>query len=205
MLKIRENKKIQYLLTVPLCLMAATFFLFGLTGCDSRQDERIKNFSVLNPQMDFTLKDQDGNDFHLKDHRGKAVLLFFGYISCPDICPVTLSKLSRAYHLLGKKAEHVLTVFVTIDPERDTQEKMKEYLKYFKLKIVGLTGTKTEIDQVVNAYKAFYAKVETKSAAGYLMDHSDLVYLIDAHGRVVELIHFDDEATRIAKLIEKNF
>lgn len=187
-----------FILTTMICV------LLSLTACDARKDEKLRTYSVLNPDLDFTLKDQDGRVFHLKDHRGKTVLLFFGYISCPDVCPVTLSKLSRAFHLLGKQADNVLTVFVTIDPERDTPEKMKEYLKYFKLKIVGLTGSKSEIDQVVNAYKGYYAKAETDSAAGYLMDHSDLVYLIDKAGRVVELIHFDDEAVKIAQLIRQN-
>ena len=196
--KIRRWIRLYSLIFVA-CLSVVSF------GCDSRpKSERLKMFKILNPEQDFTLKDQDGKDFHLKDHRGKVILLFFGYISCPDICPVTLSKLSRAYHLLGNKAENILTVFVSIDPQRDTPEKMKEYLKYFKLKIVGLTGTKAEIDKVVDAYKASYQKVETDSAAGYLVDHSDLVYLIDGQGRVVDLIHFDDEASKVAELIKKN-
>jgi protein SCO1/2 len=191
-------------LTVSLIVIAVMTFMLVFSNGDQTKRDRIKNYSVLNPEMDFTLKDQDGNDFHLKDHRGRLILLFFGYISCPDICPVTLSKLSKAFHLLGNKADNVLTVFISVDPERDTREKLKEYLKYFKLNMVGLTGTKSEIDQVINAYKGYYAKVETNSAAGYLIDHSDLVYLIDKQGRVVDLIHFDDESARVAQMIKEN-
>lgn len=177
--------------------------LISLGGCDSKaKNDRIKNFSVLNPDKDFTLKDQDGNDFHLRDHRGKVVLLFFGYLTCPDICPVTLSKLSRAYQLLGERSKNVLTLFITIDPSRDTPQKIKEYLDFFKLNAIGLTGTQEEINKVVDALKANYQKVETDSAAGYLMDHSDYVYLIDGQGRVNELIHTDDTAEKIAGLIK---
>ena len=189
----------RYLMIVLIC----GFFVSSL-GCESKEkSEKIKGFAILNPDKDFVLKDQNGDVFHLKDHRGVVVLLFFGYISCPDVCPVTLSKLSRAYHLLGEQAGKVLTVFVTVDPDRDTPEKIKEYLGYFKLNAVGLTGTKEEVDRVVDVFKASYQKVETGSAAGYLMDHSDYVYLIDGQGRVNELIHTDDTAEKIAGLIKR--
>lgn len=187
-----------------LTLMCAAAVLISLPGCKPRQNAKnIEMYAQLNPQNDFTLTDQDGKLFHLKDHRGQVVLLFFGYISCPDICPMTISRLSRVYDLLGEKRQKVLTVFVTIDPERDTPERIKEYLSYFKLKTVGLTGTKEEIDRVVNAYKASYQKVEMDSAAGYLMDHSDYVYLIDGQGRVNALIHTDDQVGKIAGLIKE--
>lgn len=188
---------------IGVVLAVSIVFLMTLGWTRQKNQQAIKYYAVMNPEFDFSLKDQDGRDFHLRDHRGQIVLLFFGYLTCPDICPVTISKLSRAYRLLGNDAKKILTVFVTVDPERDSPEKLKEYLKYFKLNMVGLTGTKKEIDKVVDSYKASYKKVETDSAAGYLMDHSDLVYLIDTQGRVVDLIHFDDEADRIAQLIKK--
>ena len=195
---IRLKHKKKFLITV----LVLGFFVF-LVVYEARQNaQHLQTFVALNPDRDFTLTDQDGKVFHLKDHRGEVVLLFFGYITCPDICPVTLSKLSRVYHLLGGKVNKVLTVFVTIDPERDTMEKIKEYIGYFKLNAVGLTGTKEEIDGVVGAYKAFYEKVETNSAAGYLMDHTDYVYLIGPEGGVNDLIHRDDEPRKIVKLIK---
>src|ERR1700689_4208713 len=94
-------------------------------GCEKPDSKSADNdYGVINPQRDFTLHDQDGNIFHLKDHRGQIVLLFFGYTTCPDVCPTTLSKLARVYLLLGPMSRKVLTVFVTIDPQRDTPQKL---------------------------------------------------------------------------------
>lgn len=185
------------------CSLFLCLSLGGL-GCESRQaSHKGEIYAGLNPQRDFTLTDQDGKPFHLKDHRGQIVLLFFGYLSCPDICPMTISKLSRVYELIGEKRDNVLTLFVTVDPERDTPEKIKEYLSYFKLKTVGLTGTKTEIDKVVSIYGGSYEKVKVDSAAEYLIDHSDYVYLIDGEGRVNALIHTEDQVQKIAGLIKE--
>lgn len=170
---------------------------------DHEEGPALTKGDALNPSGDFTLRDQDGQPFHLRDHRGKAVLLFFGYLSCPDICPATLSKLARVYALLGDQKDKVLTAFVTVDPDRDTQAKLKEYLSYFRVKAVGLTGTKDEIDAVVNAYKGIYERVETDSAMGYLFNHSDYVYVIDGQGQVQALFHPEEKAETIARAVQK--
>ncbi len=170
-----------------------------LIGCEKPSSGE----GVLNPQRDFTLHDQNGGVFHLRDHRGQIVLLFFGYTSCPDECPATLSKLVRVYTLLGPLGKKVLTVFVTIDPKRDTPRKLKEYLSYFKINSLGLTGTKQEIDAVVDAYKATYEKVQTNSSAmGDMFDHTDLLYLIDTQGKTTHLFHPEDDARQIAQIIK---
>ncbi len=163
------------------------------------------DFGALNPQRDFTLHDQDGKIFHLKDHRGQIVLLFFGYTSCPDECPTTLSKLARVYTLLGPgMKQKVLTVLVTIDPRRDTPQKIKEYLQYFNINAMGLTGTKQEIDAVVDSYKATYVKVETNSSAlGYMFDHTDYLYLIDTRGATSHLFHPEDRPKDMAQIIKR--
>ncbi|MBP9855361.1 MAG: SCO family protein [Candidatus Omnitrophica bacterium] len=85
---------------------------------------------------------------------------------------------------MGDQRQEILTIFVSVDPERDTPEKIKEYLEYFNIHAVGLTGTKKEVDSVVNAYKASYEKVDTGSALGYLLNHSDYLYLIDWERKV---------------------
>jgi len=169
------------------------------------RDQSGMDYGVINPQRDFTLHDQDGKIFHLKDHRGQVVLLFFGYTSCPDECPATLSKLARVYALLGQPIrQKVLTVFVTIDPQRDTAQKLKEYMQYFNINAMGLTGTKQEIDAVVDSYKATYEKVETNSSAlGYMFDHTDYLYLIDAQGKTSYLFHLEDKAQDMAQVIRE--
>jgi len=173
-------------------------------GCEKPENKPAENdYGVINPQRDFILHDQDGKIFHLKDHRGEIVLLFFGYTTCPDVCPTTFSKLARVYALLGPLRQKVLTVFVTIDPPRDTPQKLKEYLQYFNINAMGLTGTKQEIDAVVDSYKATYDRVETNSSAlGYMFDHTDYLYLIDTQGKTSHLFHPEDKAQDMAQIIE---
>lgn len=191
------------LLAMTLCLSLGICIPWA--GCESQEGKSTDtNYSVLNPQKDFTLHDQDGHIFHLKDHRGQFIILFFGYTSCPDVCPTTLSKLARVYMLLGPMRQKVLTVFVTIDPQRDTAQKLKEYLKYFNINAIGLTGTKQEIDAVVDSYKATYVKVQTNSSAlGYMFDHTDYLYLIDTQGATSHLFHPEDNAQDIAQIIKR--
>ncbi len=174
----------------------------SLGGCEER-DERYQDYKLINPSRDFTLKDQDGKWFHLKDHRDEVVLLFFGYISCPDVCPTTFSKLARVYTLLADKRQKVLTVFVSVDPERDTPEKLKEYLDFFNVHAVGLTGTKEEVDAVADAYKITYEKVDTSSALGYMINHTDYLFLIDKSGKVRYLFRPQDKAEKIAEVVKK--
>ena len=155
-------------------------------GCENQTNKPAGMDEALNPSRDFNLHDQDGNVFHLKDHRGEIILLFFGYTTCPDVWPTTLSKLARVYALLGAGGKKVLTLFVTIDPGRDTPHKLKEYLQYFDISWDGLNRHKTG-DQTGRGrcdYKATYEKVVTDfpSALGYMFDHTDYVYLIDTEG-----------------------
>jgi len=179
--------------------------VISCAGCDNQVNKPADMGASLNPQQDFTLHDQDGGIFHLKDHRGQIILLFFGYTSCPDVCPTTLSKLARVYTLLGASMrQKLLTIFITVDPKRDTAEKLKEYLQYFNINAMGLTGTKQEIDTVVDRYKATYEKVETSSSAlGYMFDHTDYLYLIDTHGATVHLFHPDDKASDMVQIIKE--
>jgi len=158
---------------------------------------------AFNPTGDFTLTEDNGKIFHLRDHRGKVVLLFFGYTSCPGVCPLTLSKLARARTLLGAASQEVMTVFVTVDPQHDTSARQREYLGYFDINAVGLTGTKTQIDKVVHAYNASYEQVPTKSALGYIINHTSIVYLIDKQGKVRYLFHQDDSPEKMANIIRE--
>ncbi len=121
---------------------------------------------------EFELTDQDGERFRISEARGKVVLLFFGYTSCPDVCPMTMSKLTQAFRALGPDAEGVLTVFVSLDPERDTPERIESYLSFYGMKAVGLTGSKEEIDAVVELHKASYHTEPVDSAIEYLISHS---------------------------------
>lgn len=146
----------------------------------------------------FTLTNQDGRPFQLENLRGRVVLLFFGYTSCPDACPTTLSKLARVYKLLGQQSDRVVTLFISVDPGRDTPRVLKDYLKYFRLNSVGLTGTKEEIDRVVQLYGARYEIEKSDSAAGYHINHSTDLYLIDQKGEVAHRFKYEAGTKEIA-------
>ena len=152
---------------------------------------------------DFALVDQHGARFELQNLRGQPAMLFFGYTYCPDICPVTLSKMGRVYQLLGEDQQELTTLFVTVDPKRDTQEKLAEYLDYFAIDAIGLRGDKEEIDQVVRQYGAHYSLGEEQ--ASYLVDHSTYTYLIDQQGKVRFLFRQSDGPELMAAVTEQLF
>lgn len=156
---------------------------------------------------DFKLTGDDGRPVTLADFRGRLVLLFFGYTACPDICPTTLSRLGRAYSLLAKKGiprSEVQTLFITVDPARDTPDKIRKYLTYFGVNAIGATGSEAEIERVAKSYAAtFWREEEPASAAGYLMNHTTSIYLIDRVGKVRHSFDFEDPPERIAELVER--
>jgi len=131
---------------------------------------------------EFTLTNQEGVKVGLSDFKDKVVLIFFGYTHCPDICPMTMSVMNNVVEQLGDKADQVQVVFVTVDPKRDTEEKLKNYIPYYNESFIGLTGTAEEIDKVADDYNIFYSKEEVKSASDYLMGHNSSVFLIKPNG-----------------------
>jgi protein SCO1/2 len=134
------------------------------------------------PAANFELTNQVGDKFELSDQRGKLVLMFFGYTHCPDVCPLTLSNMKYIREQLGEKADEVSFVFVTVDPERDTQERLREFLQVFDASFIGLTGTRAELEPVWKSYGVYQAKQEVGSSAGYLVDHTARTYVIDQDG-----------------------
>lgn len=136
----------------------------------------------------FTLTDHTGTVRTEKDYHGKLMLIYFGYSFCPDVCPTALQVMSVALQNLGGKADPVIPIFITVDPERDTAKHLSDYVKNFHARMVGLTGSAEQIKQAAKVYRVYYRKAEP--AAGdppkdYLMDHSSVVYLMDREGRYV--------------------
>jgi cytochrome oxidase Cu insertion factor (SCO1/SenC/PrrC family) len=132
----------------------------------------------------FTLTDQNGAIRHDTDYRGKYMLVFFGYTYCPDVCPTTLSILSAALDKIAGKAERVVPIFISIDPERDTPEAMKTYLSAFGPRFVGLTGSVADVTAAARAYHVYFQKHPTPGGS-YSMDHSSVIYLMGPDGRYV--------------------
>jgi protein SCO1/2 len=134
------------------------------------------------PAADFELTDQHGQTFRLSDQRGKVVLIFFGYTHCPDVCPVTLSEFKQIKSKLGNQVDDISFVFITVDPERDTLEKLGDHLANFDAGFIGLSGDRSSLEEVWMSFGVYQAKQETGSAAGYLVDHTARVYAIDVDG-----------------------
>lgn len=134
---------------------------------------------------DFELTGHDGQPFALQSLRGKVVLIFFGYSSCPDACPTTLSKLSSVARRLGDDRSKIQALYVSVDPDRDTPPVLKADMENFSIGALGLTGKKDDIDKVVKQYAAAYEIVPTpESAANYTISHTTSVYALDTQGRV---------------------
>ena len=141
---------------------------------------------------DFRLESLQG-PVSLGDLRGKVVLLFFGYTSCADICPISLSRIGACLSSLeDEQAEHVRGLFVTLDPERDTAQRMHQYAEFFHPNIVGLTGAREAIDEVTARYGvAWERKSSPGSALGYSISHPDTVFLLDGNGKLVGDVPYD--------------
>lgn len=126
----------------------------------------------------------NGETFRLSDQKGKIVLLFFGYTSCPDVCPTTLAELKLAMDDLGDKTNLVQVIFVSVDPQRDTPEKIQNYADHFNKGFVGLSGTVEELETIWKDYGIFREEVQSDSAFGYIVNHTARVYLIDMDGNL---------------------
>jgi protein SCO1/2 len=132
----------------------------------------------------FHLIDQDGQPFSDQDLKGKAFLVFFGFTHCPDVCPTTLFEISEVMRKLGPDADRTAALFISVDPERDTPEAMKDYLSSFDPHLRGLTGDAASLAAVAKAYRVYYKKVPLEGG-DYTMDHTAIIYLMDKDGRFV--------------------
>jgi protein SCO1/2 len=139
-----------------------------------------------------------GTGFRLSEMRGKVVALFFGYTSCPDICPTTMAELNQALEKLGDQSDQVQVLFVTVDPQRDSPERVQEYVNHFNPSFIGLSGAEPQLAKVWNDYGVFRQVVEGTSAAGYLVDHTARVTLIDQQGNLRVSFPFDTPVDDVA-------
>lgn len=146
----------------------------------------------------FSLTSQAGERMTDGNFRGRYMLVAFGYTYCPDVCPAELQIMSAALDELGAKAERVQPVFITIDPERDTVEVLKDYMGHFHPRFVGLTGTPEEIAHVAKAYRVYYARAKDSGTTDYLMDHSSIIYLMGPDGSFVKHFPYGTDAKALA-------
>lgn len=154
---------------------------------------------------DFTLADHNGNEFNSDEMKGKISLVYFGFTSCPDICPTSLQKLTNVLETLEKYRIDILPIFITVDPSRDTAELLKEYLGHFHSKFLGLTGTEEQIKKVADLYKVFYAKTDSISEDNkYMIDHSSFVYVMGKDGKYLKHFYLSSTSEEIIEFIRLN-
>ncbi|MSO54055.1 MAG: SCO family protein [Rhodospirillales bacterium] len=153
----------------------------------------------------FDLVDHTGKPVTDRDYRGHLLLVFFGFTYCPDVCPTTLGAISEAMDILGKDADRVIPLFITIDPSRDTPDGMAEYVRHFHPAVIGLTGTPEQVAAVAKAYRVFYAYVPKPGAAEdeYDVDHSTTLYLMWPDGAYrTHMAHTTPAATIARRVLE---
>ena len=186
--------------TIRAALLAPLLMLAPLPGCGGVSEAPpLQGARIGGP---FTLTDQDGRKVSDRDFAGKYRLIYFGYTYCPDICPTDVQTLMKGYRKLEKSdpglAARIQPIFITIDPERDTPEKVKQFVRAFHPKLIGLTGSESEIAAVAKDYAIYYKKqAPAAGAEGYLMDHARQALLFGPQGEPIALVAQDKDADAV--------
>src|SRR5215216_4237577 len=184
----RKTLLVGLILFLLIGIVAAGVFLFSKPA-SFRGTTYAEPYPVA-PEIELTRA--NGTRFRLSETRGKVVALFFGYTSCPDVCPTTMAELKQALEKVDENnAKQVQVLFVTVDPERDTPERVQEYVNHFNSDFIGLSGTETQLTEVWKNYGVFRENVARNSAAGYLVNHTARMTLIDRDGNLRLSYAFD--------------
>lgn len=192
------NNRHHYIVFILICLLVVVSLLIF----SAFRPANVEKNSYAEIGGDFTLTSESGS-VSLFDYQGQVVLLFFGYASCPDYCPTELARIGAAIRKLSNRdRDQTQGIFVSIDPARDSIEKVSAYVKFFHKNIIGLSGTAEEVRRVAEKYFAFYEIFENEdSGSGYTIDHSLTTYLIGRDGQVVELVKRDWTSSELAQAI----
>ncbi|WP_059752342.1 SCO family protein [Thiobacillus denitrificans] len=180
------------------CAMAA----FTLAGCQPvPQPPSFQATDITGAAFarDFRLTDHNGQVRTLADFKGKVVAVFFGYLHCPDVCPTTLSDFAAALQQLGPLAERVQVIFVTVDPQRDTPDLLKQFVPAFNPGFLGMYADEETLKQLAHEYKVVYQKTSVKGADDYLVDHSAGTYIYDPQGYLRLLMPYGSSPDAIAQ------
>jgi protein SCO1/2 len=189
-------------------LLATGVLLTGAAACDRRPapaaQTDAKAGASNRPDFggDFTLTRHDGKPFRLADLRGKAVLLFFGYTFCPDMCPMTSARIMEAIGKLGDRRSQVVPLFVSLDPARDTPALIASYITHFGPDMIGLTGSPDEIARVARLYHVGYEKMPQADPANYLINHTTAIFLIDQQGALRDYFAYDEPTDSLAAAVQ---
>ncbi len=165
-------------------LTLASSLLAACAPNESKPQFKAVDITGADYAKDFALPDTEGRMRSIKDFQGKAVVVFFGYTQCPDVCPTTLTEIGEAKRLLGPLGDKVQGVFITVDPERDKPEVLKAYVANFGPDFVALRGNAAQTEAVARDYKVYYKRVDGKEPGTYFMEHTAASYIYDPQGRL---------------------
>ena len=182
------------------CLLGVFLFI-GIAGCNQQAStKKFHSTDITGVEFgqNFQLTDHTGKVRTLADFKGKAVVMFFGYTHCPDVCPTTLSDLAQALNLLGNDANKVQVLFVTVDPARDTQALLATYVPAFNPEFLGLYGDEAATTKVAKDFRIFYQKHQGKSSQSYDVDHTAGTYVFDQSGKLRLFMSYGQGAEKIA-------
>lgn len=181
-------------------LLATLFFSLALllSGCSEQKQFVSTDLSIVDWGKDFKLTDHNGQPRSLGDFKGKAVVLFFGYTQCPDVCPTTLSIMREAMTLLGDDANRVQVLFATVDPARDTPQLLAQYVPAFHPGFLGLYADEKDIAALAKDFKVFYAKQPGKTPDSYSIDHSTGSFAFDPQGKLRLLLRHGEAPANVA-------
>jgi protein SCO1 len=169
---------------MPAIAFFCTSFLL-LTGCAEKKAEfRSVDITGADYAKDFALPDVNGQTKTMADFKGKAVVLFFGFAQCPDVCPTTMAEIAAVKKSLGKEGEKVTAVFITVDPERDTPQVLKAYMESFDPTFTALRGTPEQTVALAKYFKIYYKKVDGKTPTSYTVDHTAASFVYDSQGKL---------------------
>ncbi len=179
-----------------------------LLGCQSRDDWRLTDVTGKLPALEFTLTDMGGEIRHGEDYQGKVTVLFTGFTHCPAVCPATLARLATVLEGIEGSRQRVQVLFVSLDPQRDTPEVLKDYVHRFGTWFIGLTGSRSQLDALVRRFFLSYRKEPPDLSGRYDVIHSDIVVIFDSRGRARLLASGDtpleDFGHDIQKLMEES-
>jgi protein SCO1/2 len=190
-------------------LLLASLLFFGMRAAGAQSPLKFGVFEPPRPAPDFALQGSDGAELRLSRYRGKVVAIGFGYTSCPDVCPTTLAELAEVRRKLGKAGKEFQVIYVTVDPERDSVERLRTYVTAFDPTFLGATGTARQLVDVRAAYGIQVSKQPIAgSQSAYLVHHSSFVYFIDRSGKLRSMMPFGgrsvDDITSDIKVLLRN-
>lgn len=184
-----------------LIVLLVSFVIFKFQNRDAKKtiiagSEIAPSFAL---KGEFDLIDENGKTIKAIDFKGPYHLIYFGYTYCPDICPTELNTLTLALEELGAEAHQIQPLFISVDPERDTPELLKEYVKLFHPKLKGYTGTQAQITKIAKAFNVYYTKFNDEASNDYLIDHSTFFYLLNPEGKLVTMYRRNIDKSEFAR------